>query len=230
MTPSGVFVRDRTAERLGTYDREGLSPQSRACQAAAPVPQPSRLSPGRRFITGSQPGITREPLSGPDRNFAPRSTALRPLSQVGDAIREAAGALAYVQDGNAVMRLAMAASEVQSRSYNLPSGTDMLIALSELGWGDVAIEQLDDIRDNVVGNDRPASAMEFALYLHDAGHHRVALRVSSPTHLLDLFGGPGATPQMMDGPWKVRTSLGCCGSDDSWCRTRRACGGTPRST
>jgi hypothetical protein len=199
-----VFVRDRTAERLGTYDPElDRARNLELAERCASTPAKSRIAweeIHHRLAAGDYEGALER--ARPEF-FRAQITALRPLSQVGDAIREAAGALAYVQDGNAVMRLAMAASEVQSRSYNVPSGTDMLIALSELGWGDVAIEQLDDIRDTVVGNDRRASAMEFALYLHDAGHHRAALRVFEAYEPLHLFGGPGATPQMMDGPWKI---------------------------
>lgn len=200
-----VFVRERTAERGGAYDpsidRRLHTDLAARCARADRGDPVAWEEIHHRLAAGDYEGVIE--CSTPDF-FRTQLSALRPTSDVLAAIREAAQAVEFVHDGNAIARLALSATEAQSRGYNLPTGTNLLIALADLGRVQVALSQLDDIRDNVVGNDRRASALEFALHLYDSGNTRAALRIFETYEPLDFFGGPrGDRREAPDGPWKA---------------------------
>lgn len=200
-----VFVRERTAERAGVYEasidhrlHRDLGGRCARADRADPV---AWEEVHHRLAAADYEGVIE--CATPEF-FRAQLSALRPTAQVMAAIREAVHAIGHVHDANAIARLALAATETQSRSYNLPSDTDLLKALADLSRVEVALAQLGDIRDNVVGNDRRASALEFALHLYDSGNERSAVRIFEAYEPLELFGGPrGSRQQAVDGPWRA---------------------------
>src|SRR4029077_15775222 len=122
--------------------------------------------------------------------FRSQLDALRPSDEIRADIQEVAGVLAVVQEPLFLLRLALAASELNAREYQVPSGIELPRLLVGLGEPDLAIAQVLATDNSVHGNDRVGTGMALARILQGQGYEREALKVFETLEPLGLFGGP----------------------------------------
>ena len=197
----------RTAERMGAYDEQAdrrfHAELADRCAAADPSRPEAWEQLHHRLRAGDPAGV----LARATREFFRRQLeALRPPDDVAPDVREAAAALINEHDAVALVRLALSAYECNQRRYQQQVTGEFLELLADLGHTDVAIAHLHRIADNVSGNDRTVTALDFAVFLHRRGLTADATRVFERYEPLDLLANRGASRRELAGqrgPWRT---------------------------
>ena len=202
----------RTAERMGAYneqsDRRFHAELAPRCAATDPSRPEAWEELHHRLRAGDQAGVLARATPG---FFRRQLEALRPPDDVAPDVREAATALIDEHDTVALVRLVLSAAECSQRRYQQQVTGDFLELLSDLGRTDAAIAHLDRIRDNVSGNDRIVTALDFAASLHHRGLTADAMRVFERYEPLDLLANRGASRRELAGqrgPWQTLYAWG----------------------
>ena len=184
------YLRTRTMSLMGAPSdalnrgyHEALAGRCRRSSATAPerFDQLHHLVEAGQFdavLREATPAFFREQVDG-----------LRPRADVAADIRGAARALADCHEPLGIVRLALAAHELEVRGYQFPETTDFLELLVQVGQPELAIAHLGEIDNGTVGHDRRASAMKLALALHDVSLPVEALRVFELHEPLEWLGG-----------------------------------------
>ena len=205
------FLRARTAERMGTYDaakeRALHAELARRCAATPASRAEAWEELHHRLRAGDAAGVLAR--AAPEL-FRRQMEALRPPDEMQPDIQEAAAALVTEHDAVALVRLSLAAAECNLRRYHQQVTGDFLELLVDLGRTDTAIVHLRHIRDNVAGNDRTATAMEFVVALHERGIAAEAARVFDEYEPLDLLAnrGGGRRAAAHSSPWQALYAWG----------------------
>ena len=121
--------------------------------------------------------------------FRDQVDGLRPRAEVAESIRDAARALGETHDPMGVVRLALAAEELEVRGYQFPETTEFLRLLVQIGQPELAIAHLGAIDNGSVGHDRRSSAMGLAIALQRASLTVEALRVFERHEPVSWLGG-----------------------------------------
>lgn len=188
------YLMSRTALRLGANDpakeRALHSELARRCSETPPDRPEAWEELHHRLRAGDAAGVLRR--ATPDF-FRTQLQALRPPDDVLPDVCEAAEALSVEHDPTAVVQLALSAAECGVRGYRLPVDLRFLELLIDLRQGDAALAHLRHVDDNVLGNNRTATALDLAVALHDRGLKEDAERVFGEYEPLELLASRGAS-------------------------------------
>jgi len=127
---------------------------------------------------------------------------LRPRELVAADIRLAVRSLAVVQDPMALVRLAIAASELSQRGYHQPDREAFLSLLVRTGQWRLAVEHMEAEGESFAAEDSRTARLRISLLLHDSGLHEEARRVFEANEPLEILGGRAAARQLR-GPFEL---------------------------
>lgn len=200
-----LFLQDRTARAGGQYDQaedRRLHRQLAEMSRATPADQPQSRESLFHLAAADEHVMVLQTAT--PAFFRAQTMALRPAELVSADIRMAARSLAEVQDPMALVRLVLAAAEVQQRSYHSPDREKFLALLVCTGQGRTAVEHMEVERESHGMEDSRTARLKTSLLLHDVGYHEDALRIFEANEPLELLGIQARPEQ---GPWPLPAAV-----------------------
>ncbi|MEX0985264.1 MAG: hypothetical protein WD096_09490 [Actinomycetota bacterium] len=188
-----LYLLDRTSRAAGepsaSEDQRFHRRLAQLCQATPPEHPLSWESLFHLSGAGEHGALLA--LATPDF-FRRQQLLLRPPELVSDDLRMAARSLALIQDPMALVRLAIAAGEVNQRSVHAPTRESFLRLLVLTGDGQIAIEHMASERESLGEEDDRTARLQISLHLLDVGLIEEAREVFLSNEPLEMLTGHSA--------------------------------------